>query len=522
VDIAADRQLEITLCIRGCLTLRRLVNWVVGPSAALRGRTPKLATVERVSLTNIDSGAEHSDSESPLRPPTHLLRRRESHGHETAMSSAVEMSERRGSRPPTPQAAAVAAAAAAFVAEAAPPVPTEEHGPKEPDESIPQQLKKFLTGSKVNVLLIFVFIAFISGFGKWSDSVTFTTSFLALIPLAAALGDFTEDIAKRTNDATAALINVTFGNATELIISLVALKYGQFDIIKFSLIGSIIGNMLLVLGTSFLLAGLKNRSLTFNPAATNSYLSTLILSCLCFVGPTAYSTIDAAAANPIYTLRVSREISVLMIGVYVAYLYFQQKTHRHLFDEQPASPRDAADGGAAATTGASGQAAVQDDDDDDDDPEYSFWFSFVGTAIVALLISVLSDFLVDSLEGAAEGLHLSRHFIGLVLVPIVGNVAEHASAIMMAMKMKLDIAIGVALGSSVQIGMFVMPIICLCGTFMGQDLDLTMGTFTTATLFVTVLLTFAVSNAGSATWLSGLKLTAAYAILALAFFHAPD
>lgn len=394
---------------------------------------------------------------------------------------------------------------------------------KADEKSLGEQAKDCILGSKINVLYLFIPFAFIFGMGKWSDSLTFVTSFLALIPLAAALGDFTEDIAKRTNDATAALINVTFGNATELIISLVALKYGQYDIIKFSLIGSIIGNMLLVLGTSFLLAGLKNRALTFNPAATNSYLSTLILSCLCFIVPTAFSTIDKAAENPVYALRLSREVSLLMILVYGAYLYFQQKTHRHLFDEQPASASPAPSPKAPDTdertegqVDKAGASEGAEEDDDDEEPEYSFWFSFVGTGIVALIISVLSDFLVDSLEGAAEGLHMSKHFIGLVLVPIVGNVAEHASAIMMALKLKLDIAIGVALGSSVQIGMFVMPLICICGLPFGRDLDLRFSTFTTVTLFVTVLLTFAVSNAGSATWLAGLKLTVAYLILVLA------
>jgi Ca2+:H+ antiporter len=381
----------------------------------------------------------------------------------------------------------------------------------EESKSLFGQLKHFTTGSKINVLLIFVIVAFVSGLGKWSPSITFVTSFLALIPLAKALGDFTEDIAKRTNDATAALINVTFGNATELIISLVALRYGQYDLIKFSLVGSIIGNTLLVLGTSFLVAGFKNPTLTFNAAATSSYLSALILSCLSFIAPTAFATIDAAAANPMYTLRFSREVSVLMIAVYSAYLYFQQKTHRHLFDDQPASANVSAQG-----------VPDPNDDDDDEEPEYSFWFSFIAIAVVALLISVLSDFLVDSVQGAAEGLKLSQHFNGLVLIPIVGNVAEHASAVMMALKMKLDISIGVALGSSVQIGMFVMPVICLAGAIFDRSLDLKFSVFTTSTLMVTVLLTFAVASAGSATWLSGLKLVVAYLILVLAFFHAPD
>ena len=430
------------------------------------------------------------------------------------MSAAIEMGEG-GASKPAPAAQASEDSKPKFAAD---------------EKSLMEQTKDCLTGSKVNVLYVFVIFAVIFGFGKWSDSMTFLTSFLALIPLAAALGDLTEDIAKRTNDATAALINVTFGNATELIISLVALKYGQYDIIKFSLIGSIIGNMLLVLGTAFMLAGLKNPSLTFNAPATNSYLSTLILSCLCFLAPTAFSTIDAAAANPIYSLRLSREVSILMVVVYAAYLYFQQKTHRHLFDEQPACAVESPKKAATATDSderPEGSAAVpapaaEEEEDDDEEPEYSMFFAIAATAVVALIISLLSDFLVDSIEGAAEGLHLSKHFIGLVLVPIVGNVAEHASAIMMALKMKLDIAIGVALGSSVQIGMFVMPVICIAGIPFDRDLDLRFSVFTTTTLFVTVLLTFAVSNAGSATWLSGLKLIVAYMILCLAFFHAPD
>ena len=426
----------------------------------------------------------------------------------------------------------------------APPGQEEKSGDSEPkpDPPIADQIKEAVMGSKINVLYVFVPISVICGYSfPESKGIIFVCAFLALIPLAAALGDFTEDISLRTNDATAALINVTFGNATELIISIMALRLKNYELIKQSLVGSVLGNMLLVMGTALLLSGVKHPTLHFNPAATNTYMGTIVLSSFAFVLPTAFGTIETVPRTgdnqtTVYLddatvsrmrLRMSREMAVVMIIVYCGYLYFQQKTHKELFDGVTEEDKDkegtvaAAPAGTVAGVGERGEGADADgDEEEEEEPKYSFWFSFIAIGIIAILISWLSDFLVDSVEGAAKSLHISHHFIGLILIPIVGNVAEHASAVMLALKGKMDIAVGVAFGSAVQIGLFVMPLLVVIGWFSGHKLDMMFSVFTTAALFASVVLTFTICSSGSSTWLGGAKMTAAYLMLAVAFLNA--
>ena len=370
-----------------------------------------------------------------------------------------------------------------------------EEAEEEPDYSLPGQLKQAIMGSKINALYVFVPISIASGFLGWAPGITFFTTFLALIPLAAALGDFTEDISLRTNEATAALINVTFGNATELIISVMALRKGMYGLIKYSLVGSILGNMLLVMGTSFLMAGIKHPSVQFNVAATHDYLSTLLYSVFGFLVATTFKTMDGA--TDAHSLRTSVWMSFVMVAMYAVYLWFQQKTHRSMFD-------------------GSGE-----DDEEDETPQYTFWFCFFAIGVVAVLISLLSDFLVDTVDGAAEEFGLSTHFLQFVLIPIVGNVAEHASAILLAMKGKVDIAVGVAFGSCVQIGLFVMPLLVILSAIINPGLDMVFTPFTIACLVSGVVFSFMVCAAGTTTYMGGLKMTSAYVLMSIAWANAP-
>lgn len=400
---------------------------------------------------------------------------------------------------------------------------TPAHPSGDEEITLMSQLKEIAIGSKINVMYVAVPIAFICGLSDFSRAATFVFSFLALIPLAKVLGDLTEDIALRTNDAIGALINVTFGNATELIISIAALRLKEYNLIKQSLIGSVFGNMLLVLGSSLLLGGVKNPQLKFNTAAAGTYMGTLVLSAFALLVPSGFATINddmqynvvnttgatlaiREVQSPKYTLQVSQQMSLVMIAIYALYIWFQLKTHKHLFDG----------------TGETGAENPAGEDEEEETPKFTFVFGVIATGIVTVFIAIISEFLVGTVEPAADALRISKHFIGLALIPVCGNVCEHASAITMAWKGKLDISLGISLGSCTQISMFAMPLMVLISFVFGFDLDMKFSPFLAATLFATVLLTHVLLSDGSATWLSGSKLLCAYLILCVAFFNTPD
>ena len=414
-------------------------------------------------------------------------------------------------------------------------------GEAEGEYTLVGQLKECATSFwQIKLLLVFVPLCFLGKAGSYGDGFLFLTSFLGLIPLAGLLGDFTEDICKRSNDVVGALINVTFGNATELIISIMALRAGLLELIKFALIGSVLGNMLLVMGSAFLLGGLRRQTLRFNSDAANTYIPLLMLSVMSFVIPSGYAALAehtatvetpinkagkkiAAALSPSdstsptassptlaeTTLLASREIALVAAMIYVAYLFFQLYTHKSVFDDNKSDADDDSAKGDAADA----------DDDDDDTPVFSLHFAVGGLAIVSVVISFLSEVLVDSVSGAATDYNIPHQFIGLILVPIVGNAAEHASAIIMAQKGRTDVAIGVALGSSIQIALFVMPVLVLGGWVMDIPLDMNFHPFPTILLFVSVMVASQTTADGKTNWLEGLMLLGAYAMVAITFFH---
>eukprot|EP00760_Papus_ankaliazontas_P002871 PhM_4_TR11307/c0_g1_i1/m.46962/K07300/chaA, CAX; Ca2+:H+ antiporter len=378
------------------------------------------------------------------------------------------------------------------------------------------QVKKLCMGSKLNVLLFAVPLGFLSAAGDWSEAATFTFNFMALIPLAAMLGDFTEDLALRSNEAIGALINVTFGNATEMIISIFALKAGMYDIIKQSLAGSVLGNMLLVLGCSFLAGGMREKQHRFNATAANVYCSLLLLSTMTFVVPTAFVQLHP---NQDQILHVSRLIALISLSTYCAYIGFQLITHKFLFDGKGEHhPHHA----QPISEEAGAQDNDDDDDDDDEEPQFTFWFAFVGMGVVAVLISFCSDFIVGAIEGTAKEIGMSKHFIGVILLPIVGNAAEHATAVTQGYKGNMDISLGVAIGSSIQVSAMVVPFIVIVAWMIGAPLDMNFHPFSVAALFVSVVTTNSLVVDGKAHWLEGLMLLSAYAILCVAYFYAPD
>lgn len=332
-------------------------------------------------------------------------------------------------------------------------------------------------------------------------------AFLSLIPLAGSLGDFTEDLALRSNESIGALLNATFGNATEMIVSVFALRAGMYDVIKNSLVGSVLGNMLLVLGTAQLIAGLRARNIhgamNFNASAARMYCNLLMLACIGVAIPSIMVPLNEHKMSPATSLHVSRELSILMVIAYVLYMFFQLYTHKELF-----SCNDSGDGGPEAQ-----------EEDEPEEPQYTAGYAISGLLVATLLISVESDFLVDTLDVAAKDWGLSKSFVSVILLPIVGNAAEHSTAVWMAYKGKMDIAIGVAIGSSLQIALFAVPCCVLISWAMGKELDLQFDPFITLVMIASVLITGQCVRTGHANWLKGAMLLLTYAMLSFTLLN---
>ena len=363
-----------------------------------------------------------------------------------------------------------------------------------PAEEAMDHFKNVLFGTKLNILLVFIPFAMVSHTFDMGDGPTFTLSLLALCPLAERLGYVTEEMAKHTNATIGGLLNATFGNLTEMIVSVFALQAGLLRVVQLSLLGSVLSNMLLVLGCAFFAGGVHFKEQTFNQAGvmTNS-----ALLCLGVMGLSLPSTLHATQtelAGTVSELSLSRYSSCLLLLMYIVFLYFQLVSHKEYFEED------------------------DDDDDDDDEAELGFWEAIAYMAGITVFISLLSDYIVDTIEGAAKGWGCPVAFISVIVLPIVGNAAEHASAVMFAMKNKMDISLGVAVGSATQITLFVIPFCVLVGWSMDMPLDLNFHVFETMSMVLTVLtVTFVISD-GRSNWLKGLVLTLAYFILGASFF----
>lgn len=349
------------------------------------------------------------------------------------------------------------------------------------------------------VLLLFVPVSVVAHFQEWGAVTVFITACLAIVPLAAWMGTATEEIAVLVGPTVGGLLNATFGNATELIIALVALNAGLVDVVKASLTGSIIGNLLLVMGLSMFLGGLRYKEQTFQPVVARSNASAMNLAVIAILLPTAVNyTSQGIEESTMQTL--SGGVAIVLILVYGLTLLFSMKTHAYLCDV-----------GSAENESESGEQAEK--------PNGLLWT--VVLLVCTLLVAVESELLVDSLEEATSSLGLTALFTGVILVPIIGNAAEHATAVTVAMKNKMDLSVSVAVGSSLQIALFVAPVLVLAGAILGQPMDLNFNPFELVAVAVAVLIANSVSSDGRSDWLEGTLLLAAYMVLGLAFFFHP-
>jgi Ca2+:H+ antiporter len=352
----------------------------------------------------------------------------------------------------------------------------------------------------LNWLLVFLPITVAVERQHAPPAVLFFCAALALIPIAGLIVQATEQIASRTGDAVGGLLNATFGNAPELIIGLVALRAGLLDMVRASLIGAILANLLLALGLSFFLGGLRHHVQKFNPTAARTYSTMMLLASMSMVIPSSFSRYFA----PESYIREERLLNVgiagLLLTAYGLYLWFSLATHAGEF----ASAETVSGGHEHGAPWTKGRAA--------------------GTLVIASVLAAwMSEVLVGAAEGTGKALGMSSTFIGIVLLAIVGGAAESGSAIAMARKNKMDLTIGVALGSSIQIALFVAPMLVLASYFPAPaPLHLSFGRAEVGSLFLGVILGTLVCGDGQSNWYKGVQLVTVYSIMALMFYVIPE
>jgi Ca2+:H+ antiporter len=354
----------------------------------------------------------------------------------------------------------------------------------------------------INLLILALPAALLLEYGIHADPIfIFFASGLAIVPLASLMGRATEVLANRLGEGIGGLLNATFGNAAELIIGGFALRAGLLDLVKASITGSIIGNVLLVFGISVLAGGLKYPDVRFNKTAASLGSSLLILSAAALVVPAIHFRI---VEKSILTTEqgLSFEIAVVLIITYLLSLIFALKTHRHLYSGGEDHKDRFNDSGKEAWSAAKAAGLL-----------------FAATAGIAWM----SELLVGAVSGTATRLGMNEVFIGVILVAIVGNAAEHSTAVIMARQNRMDVALNIALGSSIQIALFVAPVLLFLSYLIAPaPMNLIFTPLEVVAVALTVLVISFITQDGEANWMEGVQLVAVYVILAIAFFNLPQ
>ena len=340
-------------------------------------------------------------------------------------------------------------------------------------------------------MLLFVPISFIGKFLNFSPTIMFILAALSIIPLAGIMGEGTEEISSYTGPKIGGFLNATFGNATELIISFFALKSGLFEVVKSSIAGSIIGNILLVLGASMFIGGLKHKTQNFNINVVETTSSMLLFSLIGLCVPAFFThTINPNLLNTRYE-GLSLVVAIVMFILYILSLIFSFFTHKDLY---------------ATTTEEEGHES-----------KWSLKKTIIILVIATVIIAIESEFLVGGIEDITSKLGLSEFFVGIILIPIIGNAAEHSTAITMALKNKMDVAIEIALGSSLQIILFVAPVLIFL-SLLFTPMSIIFNPFELVSLIASVIIANKVASDGQSNWLEGAQLMAVYFIIAAGFF----
>jgi Ca2+:H+ antiporter len=352
------------------------------------------------------------------------------------------------------------------------------------------------------VLLVFLPISIAADLGHWGSLAIFATSALAIVPLAIWLGTATEKVAVVAGPSIGGLVNAVFGNATELIIALVALKEGLVDIVKASITGSILSDLLLVMGLSMLLGGLRYKEQSFQKIVARVNGSSMTLAVTAIALPTMVintsNVVDQAVIN-----QISIIVAGVLIIVYGLTLVFSLKTHSYLYDVGVANLEEI--------------AAVPDIAD----PKPNLWLWVSVLLISTIAVALESDLFVGELEAATSGLGLTPLFTGVVLLPLIGDVAGYVTAVRVAMKNQMDLTVSIATGSSLLVALFVAPLLVLVGQFTGQPMDLNFNPFEVIAIAISVTIANLISIGGRSNWLDGTLLLATFIILSVAFYYHP-
>jgi len=359
----------------------------------------------------------------------------------------------------------------------------------------------------LNGLLVFVPLAAAGEWLEWSGTVIFACAALAIIPLAGIMGHATEALASRLGAGVGGLLNATFGNAAELIIALVALSKGLQNVVKASLTGSIIGNVLLVLGASVLIGGIGRERQKFDRAAAGVGTTLLTLAAIGLVIPAVFHfVLEGHVHQASLTLEretlleheLSLEIAIVLFITYGLHLLFSLRTHKHLY------------------------AGQQCEDTDDAPPARSPMVAGAELLVATIVIAWMSELLVGAVEEASHAFGLTEVFVGVIVVAVVGNAAEHSTAVLVARKNHMDLALNIAVGSSIQIALLVAPLLVFASYFIGPaPLDLRFTIFEVLAVGIAVFIANSVAQDGESNWLEGALLLAVYVILGIAFYFLP-
>jgi Ca2+:H+ antiporter len=358
----------------------------------------------------------------------------------------------------------------------------------------------------VYYLSVFIPIAVGLEIAHASAPLVFFASALGVVPTAALMSDATENLAARSGPGIGGLLNVTFGNAPELIIAFLALERGLQEVVKASLIGSILGNSLLVLGASMLVGGWNRDRQTFNRTAAHTQAGMLLLATFALVAPAVFQLIHGGGLPRVSEQRhdfgseletLSLGVSIILILSYVAGLLFSLKTHRSLFNPH------------------------HDEEAEVEEGTWTVKKSVILLAVAGAFVGLMSEILVGSIEEASDQIGLSQFFVGVFVVAIVGNAAEHYVAVVVAAKNKMDLSVNIAIGSSAQIALFVAPVLVLLSFFFGPTpMALVFNGYELFGLLAAVLIANFLASEGESTWFEGVQLLALYAVLGLVFFLA--
>ncbi len=363
-------------------------------------------------------------------------------------------------------------------------------------------------------LVIFAPVALVLEFSHSEPLLIFIFAAIALTPLAKLIGDSTEHLAIHFGTTIASLLNVTFGNAAEIIIGIVALSAGLVNLVKASIIGSIIGNILLIFGLSLVLGGLKQKEQFFNKENTGYQSSMLFLAIIGLAIPTILSitvlnpTTEVSLVGQGNIQFISDVLAFVLLGVYIASIIFTFVTHKHLF-AIPSMEREG------------GNKAHKDIDNQRQHPYDSHWSKkksilLLGAGVIGVVL--VSEVLVSSVEVTIKKFGFGEMFVGAIIVGIVGNAAEHSSAIMLARRGKLDLSIGIAAGSGTQVAIFVVPILVIAGIVLNRPFNLVFTIYELAVVFLAALILNFIAHDGKSNWFEGIMLTAVYIMIAVGFF----